>query len=1051
MSVPLVRRLAPALIVLVSAATAAAQGRPVQVLDLNTTAAGAGVASPFTRIGEVAYFAGHGLDEGVELWRTDGTEAGTFLAVDIRPGPSSSSPQCITALGSTLYFSADDGIHGPELWRSDGTPAGTHMVVEALPGPEGVSPCQIVESGGLMFFSGGAAFTPSRALWRTDGTAGGTFELRRGPVLEITPFNDEVYFASDDDDYGGWELYASDGTLLGTRRVADLVPGPQDSRPSALTAGPAGVVFRAGRNWDERLWVTDGTEAGTAPLASPEWLCGDPSRVGDEIWFGGFEGDQCNVYRTDGTPEGTELLFPVGEDNLLISPFALAWDQVAVMVHDYDDDEVELRRIDPAGGSVSILQGSAACGGGFGARELTPFDGDLFFAGFSRQSGWKLHRSDGTTAGTIDLGPVFPGYRGPNTSYLTPLGDRLLFAAQDEEHGFEPWITDGTEEGTHLLRDIHLGNSRGVGRIANVDGTVFLQTTRRPRWEVGDTELGGSIQEPELWQTDRSVAGTGPVPWSDAVEWEGLPIATDGALTFFVGRDPGGPFGMWVTDGTPAGTRRLIEYDSPYSPLGSEWGRMVGGRLFFAAAGRAFVSDGSPEGTQEIPLVYPSSDESQVAELGDDLLFVSRDMLWLTDGSASGTRPLGVAGLFVARESPLAVLGDRAFFFVVRSVTGIELWMTDGTTDGTQMVVEVADPRDAQLFPYAITAWRGAIYFGARGTDSGIELWRTDGTAAGTAQISDLLPGIASSDPHSLTPAGHQLFFTADDGAHGRELAVTDGTPGGTRIVADIHPGPIGSDPARLAAVAGDVYFAAHDGVHGRELWFSDGSEAKTRLLGDIRPGSLGSGIRDLTASDHGVLFSAADGRTGPELWRTSCGDGAVEAGEECDEGSANGTAESCCNANCLLLSADLQPGLRCGLDVDEVRLRRRPRLLRAGDRITIRGEIAPGSPLGADGDLRIDVNGADGLYATTTWSRAMCAEHPRSVRCVDPSGDAVVRIFRRDSGSQSFRARLKDLDLPEPLSGPITISFGEVGARPLAASTSECVEAEQRLTCSGD
>jgi ELWxxDGT repeat protein len=658
MSVHSVRRLAPALIVLLSAAMAGAQGRPIQVLDLNTTVAGAGVASAFTRIGEVAYFAGHGLDEGVELWRTDGTEAGTFLAVDIAPGPESSSPQCMTVLGSTLYFSANDGVHGPELWTSDGTPAGTHMVVDALPGPEGVSPCQIVQSGELVFFAR-LPWHASGALWRTDGTEAGTFELGRGRVLELTPFNGEVYFASDDNDHGR-ELYASDGTLLGTRRVADLAPGTEDSDPRSFVAAPAGLVFRAGGFWDSRFWITDGTEAGTAPLPSPQWVCGDPSRVGDEIWLGGFEGDQCGVWRTDGTAEGTELLFTVGEDTEIISPFALAWDQLAVEVYDWDEDEIELRRIDPAGESVSILRGEAGCGGGFGIRDLTPFDGDLFFAGFAEPGGWTLHRSDGTTAGTVDFGPVFPGWRGSNPSNLTPLGDRLLFAAQDVEHGFEPWVTDGTVEGTHPLRDIHLGNSRGVGRIANVAGSVFLQATRLPTWEVGNTELGGSIQRPELWQTDGSAPGTGPVPWSDAVEWAGLPIATDGALTLFVGRNTGELFGLWATDGTAAGTRRLIDV-SPYI-LGDEWGRMVGGRWFLAVGGRAYLSDGTPEGTQEIPFAYSSS-ESQAAKVGDELLFVSEGRLWLTDGTVSGTRPLGISGLFVAWESSLAALGDQAFFF----------------------------------------------------------------------------------------------------------------------------------------------------------------------------------------------------------------------------------------------------------------------------------------------------------------------------------------------------------------------------------------------------
>src|SRR5688572_28595111 len=37
-------------------------------------------------------------------------------------------------VAGVLYFGAEDGIHGQELWRSDGTPAGTRMVKDICPG-----------------------------------------------------------------------------------------------------------------------------------------------------------------------------------------------------------------------------------------------------------------------------------------------------------------------------------------------------------------------------------------------------------------------------------------------------------------------------------------------------------------------------------------------------------------------------------------------------------------------------------------------------------------------------------------------------------------------------------------------------------------------------------------------------------------------------------------------------------------------------------------------------------------------------------------------------
>src|SRR5687767_1700350 len=62
---------------------------------------------------------------GHELWRSDGTDAGTFRVKDINPGPDSSAPTGLANVNGVVYFSADDGATGHELWRSDGTAAGT--------------------------------------------------------------------------------------------------------------------------------------------------------------------------------------------------------------------------------------------------------------------------------------------------------------------------------------------------------------------------------------------------------------------------------------------------------------------------------------------------------------------------------------------------------------------------------------------------------------------------------------------------------------------------------------------------------------------------------------------------------------------------------------------------------------------------------------------------------------------------------------------------------------------------------------------------------------
>ena len=71
------------------------------------------------------YFSGNDGSAGVELWKTDGTEAGTVLVKDINAGSGDSSPSLFTVLNGETYFQASDGADGMELWKTDGTAAGT--------------------------------------------------------------------------------------------------------------------------------------------------------------------------------------------------------------------------------------------------------------------------------------------------------------------------------------------------------------------------------------------------------------------------------------------------------------------------------------------------------------------------------------------------------------------------------------------------------------------------------------------------------------------------------------------------------------------------------------------------------------------------------------------------------------------------------------------------------------------------------------------------------------------------------------------------------------
>ena len=168
------------------AAPAHAQAPAFLVRDINTVAEAVG-SDPelFVQIGTTTFFVASTPQTGRELWKSDGTEGGTVLVKDILPGPEPGpegrrlSPNSLVGVNGTLFFTAYDGDTGLELWRSDGTEAGTLRVKDIRPGPDGSFsyPTSLVDVSGTLFFTaddGGSGVE----LWRSDGTEAGTLRLR---------------------------------------------------------------------------------------------------------------------------------------------------------------------------------------------------------------------------------------------------------------------------------------------------------------------------------------------------------------------------------------------------------------------------------------------------------------------------------------------------------------------------------------------------------------------------------------------------------------------------------------------------------------------------------------------------------------------------------------------------------------------------------------------------------------------------------------------------------------------------------------------------------
>jgi ELWxxDGT repeat protein len=260
--------------------------------------------------------------------------------------------------------------------------------------------------------------------------------------------------------------------------------------------------------------------------------------------------------------------------------------------------------------------------------------------------------------------------------------------------------------------------------------------------------------------------------------------------------------------------------------------------------------------------------------------------LWRSDGTTAGTqlvmdqRP-GPANGF---PTNLAAVQGRLYFsaFDTPDAVGSKVFVSDGTAAGTSLLVDTWPTMQPSFFgpplPGTFTAHGTSnVIFTATGEDEGVELWRTDGTTSGTARVKDIHPGQESSIPIGLTDLDGVVIFAADDSfvesggfrTYDRELWRTDGTEAGAYRIADINPGPAPSIPVDFKRFGSQVYFRANDGVHDSELWKTDGTAAGTKLVADINP-SGPSDLQDLTILGNSLVFFANDGASGYELFRSN-------------------------------------------------------------------------------------------------------------------------------------------------------------------------------------
>lgn len=779
---------------------------------------------------------------GLALAAAPGQALSPYLVKDINPTatPASSTPRSFVPVGNVVAFLADNPFTGTELWRSDGTAKGTYPLIT------GCDNCffqwyDLTPSSAFFF---GYDRSGGFALWVTSGTPATTLPLVSGLTVYESLWVPEqgLYYFTADDGVHGRELWRTDRTVPGTFMVTDLVPGAASSRPSSLTDFGGELFFTANDGSGAGLWKTDGTARGTQLVKNV--LPGEPPSLYDLAIFGiagrrlvfaaYTRGRGYKLWRSDGTTRGTVPLH-----DLLLGAGSASFDGVVSI------GERLLFAADTGhGANLWVTDGTNP-----GTRQLThytspqPFDpnygldhyrivtgGRLFFPADDGVHGRELWTSDGTPAGTHLVSDVCPGPCSSNAFPDAVAAGRLFFIANDGVHGYELWSTDGTSGGTRLLKDLCPGSCNSYASVVAVFGNRVVLAG-----EDGRANL-------QLWSTDGTASGTTRITGFGAFSvFPVVRAVAGGSILLFPGADAAHGTELWRSDGTRAGTYLLKDIATEdIGGSGPSDLHAAGARSFF------FANDG-----------------------------VHGDALWTSDGTASGTALASTFGLAPGSAigppsgfQGTAAVGETLFFGISVQENSSTLWKSDGTRAGTQRLTA-----DGVNTRGEVAAVGGTVFFTADDGVHGPALWKSDGTPAATVPVDPV--AWSGGGATLLTPFQGKLFFFLAGGDGNEHLWRSDGTPNGTVHVADTNAPSDRLNPPLLTEFSGRLYFFAQDAPDANlplGLWSTDGTTAGTLQASSLglAPGTAFSPMQLAVAGNRLFIFGSTLSAAGDfvtELW----------------------------------------------------------------------------------------------------------------------------------------------------------------------------------------
>ncbi|MBK8099537.1 MAG: hypothetical protein IPK26_20705 [Planctomycetes bacterium] len=822
-----------------------------------------------------------------DRWSLGVTDGSVHRSIKDVPTSNPGPAPLAARVHDCVIFGIDHADGTSDVWRTDGTAAGTRRILQGY----GVSSVPDRWHGGAWIVFGAKRGTRSY-LYRTDGTTVAYVGTMRPSHLTAVAWQSGAatrYLT----------FYASPGTASDPQAIQ---PHVVESLPSGTTSprvvrdpvnGPA--------LWFDAPPESTGFATWVEPVSKDLYLAtvATSGGMGSEMrrFRCPFAGSSFTFLPTGEVAPGAASALPrdlvVRGDEVLFSAenVALGRELWRLSFANGQLTPTDLQ----AGFQGSTPRGLfavPALGGG-------PLP-DIWFSAFAAGVGRELWRHDGTAASLVVDANLF-GDSDPEV--LGHADGRVFFAATDVFfHGRELWRSDGTTAGTAMVYNVaahHSSDPRACGVLA-VGGNEFLLYSAATSFTGSDRLLRANAATaaptPVPWLSLYWARGTDLRPMREAVgggtaRWaDGRALILGTEVTTFFNIDKRDTV-LWLADGragqvtllAPPGTLVGQDEEDPTAICFDDGTALILANSNHYGRPRLFVTDGTAVGTRHVATVPVPGTASQwpkafgLMEFGDGVYFGTPETptaigtaakIWQT--TRAGAAPQAVVGAAqgIRNMQDWTVVGDRIFLTGERvdGSTGRELWVWQPPAAPT-LVADIR-PGAAGSSPASLVAFRNRCFFTADDGVHGRELWASNGLASGTFLVRDANPGLGNGAAGPLVDVG-TLVYAGNDGVHGSEPWRSSGVQAGTAMIADLYPGPLGSSIGSITPVhVGVVACTAHDGVHGLELWRIDTTTGAT--LFDLRPGAFSSNPNGLVWSTRHLFFWADDGVHGREPWYAS-------------------------------------------------------------------------------------------------------------------------------------------------------------------------------------